>query len=209
MRYASPIQRERNETAMSAVTRGTYNMGLTLFKSAFIVFCIIVFESLLVFFLKISKFLPFCIKVVFGSEIPLNGFFLDSSLSARFFRYPITLYRANLSKSCFTPTLWNFIVAFVFSPLPSTFITSPMPNLSCSITWPTRNGALLAVAFDVGAAEGVMRCNLCGTMRRGGSCGVGAALRALLVRANVGPPAGACGRGVLFIYVVLSPSIRM
>jgi hypothetical protein len=52
MRYHSPIQRERNETAMSAVTRGTYNMGLTLFKSAFIVFCIIVFESLLVFFLK-------------------------------------------------------------------------------------------------------------------------------------------------------------
>ena len=53
MRYSSPIKSERsNETAIAAATRGTYNMGLTLFKSAFIVFCIIAFESLLVFFLK-------------------------------------------------------------------------------------------------------------------------------------------------------------
>ena len=123
--------------------------------------------------------------------------------------YPIILYRANFNSSCFTPTLRNFIVAFAFSPLPSTLMTSPMPNLSCSIICPTRSGALPTLAAEAGVAEVVMRCSLCGTMRRGGSCGVGAVLRILLVRANVGTPAGACGRGVLFIYVVLSPSMRI
>ena len=72
-----------------------------------------------------------------------------------------------------------------------------------------RSGALPALAAEAGADEGVMRCSLCGTMRRGGSCGVGGVVRILLVSANVGTPAGACGRGVLFIYVVLSPSMRM
>ena len=38
-----------NDTANA---RGCYNMGLTLFKSAFIVFCIMAFESLIVFFLR-------------------------------------------------------------------------------------------------------------------------------------------------------------
>ena len=123
--------------------------------------------------------------------------------------YPIILYRANFSKSCFTPTFLNFIVAFAFSPTPSTFTTSPIPNLSCSIICPMRSGALPPLAVAVGVADGVMRCSLCGTMRRGGSCGAEAAVRALLVRANVGAPAGACECGVLLSYVVLSPSMRM
>lgn len=38
--------------AETTATRGYYNAGQTLFKSAFIIFCIVLFESLLVFFMK-------------------------------------------------------------------------------------------------------------------------------------------------------------
>ena len=128
-------------------------------------------------------------------------------LSFRNLYYPIILYRANFSKSCFTPTLRNFIVAFAFSPLPSTFITSPMPNLSCSIICPTCKGLL---PVPEGAALVGIRCSLGGTMRRGGSCGCGGTFRARFVRANVGIPVGACVRGVLFSYVLVpAPAMRM
>ena len=165
------------------------------------------------FFLRLLLFFKNMLKI---SVFSLVGLCEQISWKSRFFLplcvfygYPIILYRANLSSSCFTPTLRNFIVAFAFSPLPSTLMTSPTPNLSCSIICPTRKGLLPTLAADAGAADGDTRCNLCGTMRRGGSCGVGVAPRILLVSANVGTPAGACGRGVLFIYVVLSPSMRM
>ena len=44
----APIQ----TTQPQAIEKGTFNMGLTLFKTAFIIFCIMAFESLAIFFLK-------------------------------------------------------------------------------------------------------------------------------------------------------------
>ena len=44
----APIQTAQPQTA----EKGTFNMGLTLFKTAFIIFCIMAFESLAIFFLK-------------------------------------------------------------------------------------------------------------------------------------------------------------
>ena len=47
-----------------------------------------------------------------------------------------TLNRANLRSSCFSPAFLNLISALVFSPAPSTRITSPTPKRSCSINCP-------------------------------------------------------------------------
>jgi hypothetical protein len=46
--YPTPIPEQRTTQSHE----GYYNLGLTLFKSSFIVFCIIVFESLVAFFIK-------------------------------------------------------------------------------------------------------------------------------------------------------------
>ena len=47
--HATPV---RNQASASGSVGNCYNAGLTLFKSAFIIFCIIAFECLVVFFLK-------------------------------------------------------------------------------------------------------------------------------------------------------------
>ena len=44
---------------------------------------------------------------------------------------------ANRSKSCLVPTFSNFTVAFASIPDPARAITSPRPNLECSIRLPT------------------------------------------------------------------------
>ena len=50
--------------------------------------------------------------------------------------YSTTLNRANFSNNCFSPAFRKRTVALLFSPIPSTFITSPIPKRSCSITCP-------------------------------------------------------------------------
>ena len=42
--------------------------------------------------------------------------------------YPMIVYLANFSRSCFVPTLRKSTVALVFSPVPSTLMTVPTPK---------------------------------------------------------------------------------
>ena len=54
--YGYPQQQAMQEPAYTSLTNkknnGFYNVGLTLFKAAMLIFCIIAFESLIVFFVK-------------------------------------------------------------------------------------------------------------------------------------------------------------
>lgn len=46
------IRNEHRPQNAAAINRGYYNIGATLFKSAFIIFCIVAFESLIVYFMR-------------------------------------------------------------------------------------------------------------------------------------------------------------
>ena len=43
---------------------------------------------------------------------------------------------ANFNRSCFVPVLRNSTIAFAFSPVPSSFVTVPIPNRWCSTVAP-------------------------------------------------------------------------
>ena len=59
--------------------------------------------------------------------------------------YSITLKRAKRNNNCLVPACSNSILALALSPSPSSFLTNPTPNRSCSTFCPTSK--LLGLEF--------------------------------------------------------------